>query len=171
MSQVVRIYKGNSLIYEDSCQTLIPAHACSTRQFRTVLLDTGDYHIIATISIPTGDRDTTNNRMAEYFECWGEILKRRDIVMKEILSPRGEYLEGNLLRPSVRVANEGNYIETFDCHFLIPPYYNKTLTICGLLPDEERCLSFPTLLLPAGQYTCQAFISTPPLSRIRRTIP
>ncbi|GEM_PF-1762975 len=157
----VEIRKESLLVYQDSLPTFLLAQKTAELSFPGIYLDTGDYHIIAYIPPSVDDRDTTNNRKAENFECWCEVPKARDIALREIISPRGEYLEGTLLRPSVLVENKGNFIETFTTYFLIPPYYTKAITVFGLLPNEERQINFLSLLLPAGDYEAQSFISSP----------
>ncbi len=159
ISSYLRILKGNSVIYHDSQRLFLSLHQILDVQFLNLYLDTGDYQIIA--RLPIADRDTTNNQKEDYFECAREMPAIRDIVMKEIISPRGEYLEGTLLRPSVVIENKGNFIETFTTYFLIPPYYTKAMTVFGLLPNEERQINFLSLLLPAGDYEAQSFISSP----------
>jgi hypothetical protein len=157
------IYKDDQLVYGDTLSLSIEKFNSKEIAFEPFNVDEGDYQIIMK-AILENDMDLSNNEKTDYFYSDNDFLGGfRDVGLVEILAPTGEYEEGIMVSPQVKIKNYGYHTETFSITFNILKeselVYSQKADVYALGEDEERIISFPPFPIEEGNFLVVTYLS------------
>jgi hypothetical protein len=157
------IYKDDQLVYGDTLSLSIEKFNSKEIAFEPFNVNEGDYQIIMK-AILENDMDLSNNEKTDYFYSDNDFLGGfRDVGLVEILAPTGEYEEGIMVSPQVKIKNYGYHTETFSITFNILKeselVYSQKADVYALGEDEERIVSFPPFPIEEGNFLVVTYLS------------
>ncbi len=158
------IYDENDqLVYGDTLLLFMEKFSEQEIAFDPFNVGEGDYQIVMK-AILENDRDLSNNEKIDYFYSDVDFLSGfRDVGLVEILAPTGDYEEGIMISPQVKVKNYSYHTETFVITFNILKeselIYSQQAYVYALGEGEERIISFQPFTIEEGNFNIITYLN------------